>query len=120
MKRPSEKIVWDTMKTGYCKRLMPEFHRALGQYARNYESYKIGSTHDPDSRWPNYLKDGWLKMIIMYGSDSRDQAAEAEDSLIEYAKKASHKQKCWNVAPGSVGLARGHQKYYMYVLLDEY
>ena len=108
MKRPSEKIVWDTLKTGYCKRLMPEFCKALDQYAHNYKGYKIGSTHDPDSRWPNYLKDGWLKMIVMYETKSRDHAAMAEDLLIKYVKKASHSKKCWNKAPGGVGLASGY------------
>ena len=113
-------IFTETMKTGYYDELMPVFHRALGQYARNYESYKIGSTHNPKSRQPNYLKDKWLKMVVMYKTESRHHAAMAEDLLIKYARKASHSRKCWNKAPGGVGLASGHPNYYMYVLLDKY
>lgn len=113
-------ILTETTKTGYYDKLMPVFHRALGQYARNYKSYKIGSTHDPKSRQPNYLKDKWLKMVVMYKTESRDHAATAEDLLIKYAMKASHSKKCWNEAPGGVGLSRGHPHYYMYVLLDKY
>lgn len=113
-------ILRETTKAGYYNELMPVFHRALGQYAHTYKSYKIGSTHNPNSRQLNYLKDKWLKMVVIYKTKSRDHAAIAETFLIEYAKKASHSKKCWNKGPGGIGLAGGYPNYYIYVLLDKY
>ena len=79
--------------------------------------YKIGITHDCESRFQLYQKNGFSKMLVMCSSDELGFIEMLEAALISHHKE---RLQCRNVLPGGEGMrdkslgAKFEAPYYCY------
>jgi hypothetical protein len=95
-------LIWNN-HTGHLSNLIPSLRRALGQYARYCNEFKIGLTTNPEQRWSRHTRDGWDDMVVVYSTGSEDYAADAETLLIEHGWDADYMPECWNSVRGGGG-----------------
>lgn len=79
----------------------------------DFNTCYIGATENLDERWSNYSK--WELKHVLYETASLKNAELVEEKLIEYVKNKNY--SC-NKDDKSIGLKKGAEKYYVYILAD--
>lgn len=103
--------------TGHFDQVCESLRRALGQYARHCDRFKVGLTVDPEQRWTDHAADKWTEMVVVYHTSSSRYAAQMEKELIQHGWNSRVLAWSWNEVRGGGGLRRDYYDYYIYVLL---
>jgi hypothetical protein len=105
-------------RTGHISNLIPSLRRALGQYTRYCNHFRIGLTTNPEQRWNAYKRDGWDDMIVVYSTKSEKYAADAEKLLIDHGWETEYIPQCWNSIRGGGGKRPGYGWYCIYIVVE--
>jgi hypothetical protein len=102
-------------RTGRYSQVLPTLHSAIGQYQRGGRPIKIGLTVNPEQRAQAHTRGGWLEMVVVYSTSSANSVAAVEKDLINHGWRNNYYSLNYN--RGGEGIAPGHPRYYVYVLL---
>ena len=108
-------VRWDLMKKGPLGRVQQGLRMAIGQHIRHNKTVYVGMTVDPKRRATQhsviFLEEyGWSSLIVLWKTTSRSKAFEAENILIQQARR-----NAVNVKSGGGYPAEG--PYYIYVIV---
>jgi hypothetical protein len=100
--------------TGYPNQVIETLNRKIGQYKRSYNSLKVGITgQNPYDRFNQQRNDiYWLKMVVIYESNSAYHCNLIEELLIE-----CHYNDLTNLRAGGGSKLSLPGKNYVYLLL---
>lgn len=113
-------IEWNVTERG-TKAARPVLKKRLNGYMSHSSDIKVGVTTDPESRWNRkHARDGWARMVVVYGAWSKPIAVDLERDLIDYSKRCNFRVTSANINPGGEGIPDKRERYWVYILTQRF